>query len=232
MRSSIASLLLIVLLLPLGCGRRMEPAVPVAVQGCDDPMGRAWYLLPVHAENAVAGTPAFTDFTRSSALEYVDQLRALEGPAEPSFRCGSVPAQAYRFAWVPAFFPGVVIRAQRDAAGRAWIVGRSAREMPDPEPPPHPGEPERRSTIIQDWTCAPPRALSTDEWNTVVAAFAPMQGEDEHAGLDGAAWIFESVVEGEQRWFARWVPRMPMYRDAGRQMVALAGCTDALQALG
>lgn len=73
--------------------------------------------------------------------------------------------------------------------------------------------------------------MSAQEWKTVTAAFARLQGEDSSAGLDGSTWTFESVVDGEQRWFARWVPQDVAFRTAGRMMAELAGCTDALQAM-
>lgn len=201
-----------------------EPAAAAA--GCDDPQAHAWYLLPPPATKHGGDLPPFIDFTGSARTIYDARLRDLDGLPEPSFRCGSVPAQAYRFVWDPAFFPGVLIRAQRNAAGHAWIVGRSARDFEISGS--LPGSP---ATVIKGGTCAPPRALSAQEWNAIAAAFALLQGEDSSAGLDGSSWMFESVVDGEQRWFARWVPRDPAFRNTGRMMVELAGCTDTLQGM-
>lgn len=201
-----------------------EPAA--AAEGCDDPQAHAWYLLPAPATKHGGDLPPFIDFTGSARTIYDARLRDLDGFPEPSFRCGSVPAQAYRFVWDPAFFPGVLIRAQRNAAGHAWIVGRSARDFEIPGS--LPGSP---ATVIKGGACAPPRALSAQEWNAIAAAFALLQGEDSSAGLDGSSWMFESVVDGEQRWFARWVPRDPAFRNTGRMMVELAGCTDTLQGM-
>jgi len=148
-------------------------------------------------------------------------LRGLDGLPEPTFRCVSIPVQAYRFVWLTSFFPGVVVRAQRNAAGQAWIVGRSARDFDVPG----------SSSDVKGGACPPPRALNAEEWKAIAAAFALLQGEDSSAGLDGSTWMFESVVDGEQRWFARWVPRDPAFRNAGRMMVELAGCSDTLQAM-
>ncbi|EMR4108644.1 hypothetical protein RVW80_002232 [Stenotrophomonas maltophilia] len=217
-------ILAIAVLLQAGCARTPEPAAAAA--GCDDPQAHAWYLLPPPATKHGGDLPPFIDFTGSARTIYDARLRDLDGLPEPSFRCGSVPAQAYRFVWDPAFFPGVLIRAQRNAAGHAWIVGRSARDFEISGS--LPGSP---ATVIKGGTCAPPRALSAQEWNAIAAAFALLQGEDSSAGLDGSSWMFESVVDGEQRWFARWVPRDPAFRNTGRMMVELAGCTDTLQGM-
>lgn len=73
--------------------------------------------------------------------------------------------------------------------------------------------------------------LNAQEWSAIAAAFALLQGKDSSAGLDGSSWMFESVVDGEQRWFARWVPRDPAFRNTGRMMVELAGCTDTLKGM-
>ncbi|WP_143566518.1 hypothetical protein [Stenotrophomonas maltophilia] len=217
-------ILAIAVLLQAGCARTPEPAAAAA--GCDDPQAHAWYLLPPPATKHGGDLPPFIDFTGSARTIYDARLRDLDGLPEPSFRCGSVPARAYRFVWDPAFFPGVLIRAQRNAAGHAWIVGRSARDFEISGS--LPGSP---ATVIKGGTCAPPRALSAQEWNAIAAAFALLQGEDSSAGLDGSSWMFESVVDGEQRWFARWVPRDPAFRNTGRMMVELAGCTDTLQGM-
>ncbi|MBA0399999.1 MULTISPECIES: hypothetical protein [Stenotrophomonas maltophilia group] len=224
MRVTTSVILAIAVLLQAGCARTPEPAAAAA--GCDDPQAHAWYLLPPPATKHGGDLPPFIDFTGSARTIYDARLRDLDGLPEPSFRCGSVPAQAYRFVWDPAFFPGVLIRAQRNAAGHAWIVGRSARDFEISGS--LPGSP---ATIIEGGTCAPPRALSAQEWNAIAAAFALLQGEDSSAGLDGSSWMFESVVDGEQRWFARWVPRDPAFRNTGRMMVELAGCTDTLQGM-
>lgn len=224
MRVTTSVILAIAVLLQAGCARTPEPAA--AAEGCDDPQAHAWYLLPAPATKHGGDLPPFIDFTGSARTIYDARLRDLDGLPEPSFRCGSVPAQAYRFVWDPAFFPGVLIRAQRNAAGHAWIVGRSARDFEIPGS--LPGSP---ATVIKGGTCAPPRALSAQEWNAIAAAFALLQGEDSSAGLDGSSWMFESVVDGEQRWFARWVPRDPAFRNTGRMMVELAGCTDTLQGM-
>ncbi len=224
MRVTTSVILAIAVLLQAGCARTPEPAAAAA--GCDDPQAHAWYLLPPPATKHGGDLPPFIDFTGSARTIYDARLRDLDGLPEPSFRCGSVPAQAYRFVWDPAFFPGVLIRAQRNAAGHAWIVGRSARDFEISGS--LPGSP---ATIIKGGTCAPPRALSAQEWNAIAAAFALLQGEDSSAGLDGSSWMFESVVDGEQRWFARWVPRDPAFRNTGRMMVELAGCTDTLQGM-
>ncbi len=224
MRVTTSVILAIAVLLQAGCARTPEPAA--AAEGCDDPQAHAWYLLPPPATKHGGDLPPFIDFTGSARTIYDARLRDLDGLPEPSFRCGSVPAQAYRFVWDPAFFPGVLIRAQRNAAGHAWIVGRSARDFEIPGS--LPGSP---ATVIKGGACAPPRALSAQEWNAIAAAFALLQGEDSSAGLDGSSWMFESVVDGEQRWFARWVPRDPAFRNTGRMMVELAGCTDTLQGM-
>ncbi len=224
MRVTTSVILAIAVLLQAGCARTPEPAAAAA--GCDDPQAHAWYLLPPPATKHGGDLPPFIDFTGSARTIYDARLRDLDGLPEPSFRCGSVPAQAYRFVWDPAFFPGVLIRAQRNAAGHAWIVGRSARDFEISGS--LPGSP---ATVIKGGTCAPPRALSAQEWNAIAAAFALLQGEDSSAGLDGSSWMFESVVDGEQRWFARWVPRDPAFRNTGRMMVELAGCTDTLQGM-
>lgn len=224
MRVTTSVILAIAVLLQAGCARTPEPAA--AAEGCEDPQAHAWYLLPPPATKHGGDLPPFIDFTGSARTVYDARLRDLDGLPEPSFRCGSVPAQAYRFVWDPAFFPGVLIRAQRNAAGHAWIVGRSARDFEIPGS--LPGSP---ATVIKGGACAPPRALSAQEWNAVAAAFALLQGEDWSAGLDGSSWMFESVVDGEQRWFARWVPRDPAFRNTGRMMVELAGCTDTLQGM-
>lgn len=224
MRVTTSVILAIAVLLQAGCARTPEPAA--AAEGCDDPQAHAWYLLPPPATKHGGDLPPFIDFTGSARTIYDARLRDLDGLPEPSFRCGSVPAQACRFVWDPAFFPGVLIRAQRNAAGHAWIVGRSARDFEIPGS--LPGSP---ATVIKGGTCAPPRALSAQEWNAIAAAFALLQGEDSSAGLDGSSWMFESVVDGEQRWFARWVPRDPAFRNTGRMMVELAGCTDTLQGM-
>jgi len=224
MRVTTSVILAIAVLLQAGCARTPEPAA--AAEGCDDPQAHAWYLLPAPATKHGGDLPPFIDFTGSARTIYDARLRDLDGLPEPSFRCGSVPAQAYRFVWDPAFFPGVLIRAQRNAAGHAWIVGRSARDFEIPGS--LPGSP---ATVIKGGTCAPPRALSAQEWNAIAAAFALLQGEDSSAGLDGSSWMFDSVVDGEQRWFARWVPRDPAFRNTGRMMVELAGCTDTLQGM-
>ncbi len=224
MRVTTSVILAIAVLLQAGCARTPEPAA--AAEGCDDPQAHAWYLLPPPATKHGGDLPPFIDFTGSARTIYDARLRDLDGLPEPSFRCGSVPAQAYRFVWDPAFFPGVLIRAQRNAAGHAWIVGRSARDFEIPGS--LPGSP---ATVIKGGTCAPPRALSAQEWNAIAAAFALLQGEDSSAGLDGSSWMFESVVDGEQRWFARWVPRDPAFRNTGRMMVELAGCTDTLKGM-
>lgn len=224
MRVTTSVILAIAVLLQAGCARTPEPAA--AAEGCDDPQAHAWYLLPPPATKHGGDLPPFIDFTGSARTIYDARLRDLDGLPEPSFRCGSVPAQAYRFVWDPAFFPGVLIRAQRNAAGHAWIVGRSARDFEIPGS--LPGSP---ATVIKGGTCAPPRALSAQEWNAIAAAFALLQGEDSSAGLDGSSWMFDSVVDGEQRWFARWVPRDPAFRNTGRMMVELAGCTDTLQGM-
>ncbi|HHA2860331.1 hypothetical protein ABFC53_16475 [Stenotrophomonas pavanii] len=224
MRVTTSVILAIAVLLQAGCARTPEPAA--AAEGCDDPQAHAWYLLPPPATKHGGDLPPFIDFTGSARTIYDARLRDLDGLPEPSFRCGSVPAQAYRFVWDPAFFPGVLIRAQRNAAGHAWIVGRSARDFEISGS--LPGSP---ATVIKGGTCAPPRALSAQEWNAIAAAFALLQGEDSSAGLDGSSWMFESVVDGEQRWFARWVPRDPAFRNTGRMMVELAGCTDTLQGM-
>jgi len=224
MRVTTSVILAIAVLLQAGCARTPEPAA--AAEGCDDPQAHAWYLLPAPATKHGGDLPPFIDFTGSARTIYDARLRDLDGLPEPSFRCGSVPAQAYRFVWDPAFFPGVLIRAQRNAAGHAWIVGRSARDFEIPGS--LPGSP---ATVIKGGTCAPPRALSAQEWNAIAAAFALLQGEDSSAGLDGSWWMFDSVVDGEQRWFARWVPRDPAFRNTGRMMVELAGCTDTLQGM-
>lgn len=224
MRVTTSVILAIAVLLQAGCARTPEPAAAAA--GCDDPQAHAWYLLPPPATKHGGDLPPFIDFTGSARTIYDARLRDLDGLPEPSFRCGSVPAQAYRFVWDPAFFPGVLIRAQRNAAGHAWIVGRSARDFEISGS--LPGSP---ATVIKGGTCAPPRALSAQEWNAIAASFALLQGEDSSAGLDGSSWMFESVVDGEQRWFARWVPRDPAFRNTGRMMVELAGCTDTLQGM-
>ncbi len=224
MRVPTSVILAIAVLLQAGCARTPEPAA--AAEGCDDPQAHAWYLLPPPATKHGGDLPPFIDFTGSARTIYDARLRDLDGLPEPSFRCGSVPAQAYRFVWDPAFFPGVLIRAQRNAAGHAWIVGRSARDFEIPGS--LPGSP---ATVIKGGACTPPRALSAQEWNAIAAAFALLQGEDSSAGLDGSSWMFESVVDGEQRWFARWVPRDPAFRNTGRMMVELAGCTDTLQGM-
>lgn len=224
MRVTTSVILAIAVLLQAGCARTPEPAAAAA--GCDDPQAHAWYLLPPPATKHGGDLPPFIDFTGSARTIYDARLRDLDGLPEPSFRCGSVPAQAYRFVWDPAFFPDVLIRAQRNAAGHAWIVGRSARDFEISGS--LPGSP---ATVIKGGTCAPPRALSAQEWNAIAAAFALLQGEDSSAGLDGSSWMFESVVDGEQRWFARWVPRDPAFRNTGRMMVELAGCTDTLQGM-
>ncbi len=224
MRVTTSVILAIAVLLQAGCARTPEPAAAAA--GCDDPQAHAWYLLPPPATKHGGDLPPFIDFTGSARTIYDARLRDLDGLPEPSFRCGSVPAQAYRFVWDPAFFPGVLIRAQRNAEGHAWIVGRSARDFEISGS--LPGSP---ATVIKGGTCAPPRALSAQEWNAIAAAFALLQGEDSSAGLDGSSWMFESVVDGEQRWFARWVPRDPAFRNTGRMMVELAGCTDTLQGM-
>ncbi|WP_329853506.1 hypothetical protein [Stenotrophomonas pavanii] len=224
MRVTTSVILAIAVLLQAGCARTPEPAA--AAEGCDDPQAHAWYLLPPPATKHGGDLPPFIDFTGSARTVYDARLRDLDGLPEPSFRCGSVPAQAYRFVWDPAFFPGVLIRAQRNAAGHAWIVGRSARDFEISGS--LPGSP---ATVIKGGTCAPPRALSAQEWNAIAAAFALLQGADSSAGLDGSSWMFESVVDGEQRWFARWVPRDPAFRNTGRMMVELAGCTDTLQGM-
>lgn len=224
MRVTTSVILAIAVLLQAGCARTPEPAA--AAEGCDDPQAHAWYLLPPPATKHGGDLPPFIDFTGSARTIYDARLRDLDGLPEPSFRCGSVPAQAYRFVWDPAFFPGVLIRAQRNAAGHAWIVGRSARDFEIPGS--LPGSP---ATVIKGGACAPPRALSAQEWNAIAAAFALLQGEDSSAGLDGSSWMFESVVDGEQRWFARWVPRDPAFRNTGRMMVELAGCTDTLKGM-
>lgn len=224
MRVTTSVILAIAVLLQAGCARTPEPAAAAA--GCDDPQAHAWYLLPLPATKHGGDLPPFIDFTGSARTIYDARLRDLDGLPEPSFRCGSVPAQAYRFVWDPAFFPGVLIRAQRNAAGHAWIVGRSARDFEISGS--LPGSP---ATVIKGGTCAPPRALSAQEWNAIAAAFALLLGEDSSAGLDGSSWMFESVVDGEQRWFARWVPRDPAFRNTGRMMVELAGCTDTLQGM-
>ncbi len=224
MRVTTSVILAIAVLLQAGCARTPEPAA--AAEGCDDPQAHAWYLLPPPATKHGGDLPPFIDFTGSARTIYDARLRDLDGLPEPSFRCGSVPAQAYRFVWDPAFFPGVLIRAQRNAAGHAWIVGRSARDFEISGS--LPGSP---ATVIKGGACAPPRALSAQEWNAIAAAFALLQGEDSSAGLDGSSWMFESVVDGEQRWFARWVPRDPAFRNTGRMMVELAGCTDTLQGM-
>ena len=220
------SVVLAIVVLQAGCARTSGPAAPAAAESCGDPLAHAWYLLPPPAQRQGREPLPFYDFTGFARASYAVHLRDPPGLPEPSFRCGRVPVQAYRFVWTPSFFPGVVIRAQRNGAGQAWIVGRSARawEIPGSSP----GHP---SSIINGWTCPPPRALSAQEWKTVTAAFARLQGEDSSAGLDGSTWTFESVVDGEQRWFARWVPQDVAFRTAGRMMAELAGCTDALQAV-
>lgn len=223
MRATASVILAIAVLLQGSCARPPEHAAPVAMEGCGDPQAQAWYLLPLPAVEPSDDRPPFIDFTGFARATYVARLRDLGDLPEPSFRCGSVPVQAYRFIWDPAFFPGVVIRAQRNAAGQAWIVGRSARDFEIPG-----SSPGRSSSFIKGGTCAPPRALSAQEWKAIAAAFALLQGEDSSAGLDGSTWMFESVVDGEQRWFARWVPRDPAFRNTGRMMVELAGCTDTV----
>lgn len=224
MRATVSVILAIAVLLQAGCARTPEPAAPA--EDCDDPQAHAWYLLPPPAQRRSRDPLPFLDFTGFARASYRDALRDLDGLPDPSFRCGSVPVQAYRFVWHTPFFPGVVVRAQRNAAGQAWIVGRSVRDFEIPG-----SSPGRPSTVIKGGTCSPPRALSAEEWKAIAAAFALLQGEDSSAGLDGSSWIFESVVDGQQRWFARWVPRDPAFRNTGRMMVELAGCTDTLQAM-
>ncbi|MDR2960523.1 MAG: hypothetical protein LBV10_13370 [Stenotrophomonas sp.] len=224
MRETARVMLAMAVLLQVGCARTPESAAPAG--DCDDPQAHAWYLLPPPAQRRSRDPLPFIDFTGFARASYCDRLRDLEGLPEPSFRCGSVPVQAYRFVWEPAFFPGVVIRAQRNAAGQAWIVGRSARDFEIPASPS-----DGPATLIKGGSCPPPRALSAEEWKAIASAFALLQGEDSSAGLDGSSWIFESVVDGEQRWFARWVPRDPTFRNAGRMMVELAGCAETLQAM-
>ncbi|HDS1146024.1 MULTISPECIES: hypothetical protein [Stenotrophomonas] len=226
MHATAKVILAIAVLLPAGCARTPEPAAPAVAEGCGDPKAHAWYLLPPPAERHDGDLPPFVDFTGFARMIYGDRLQYLDGLPEPSFRCGSVPVQAYRFVWDPAFFPGVVIRAQRNAAGQAWIVGRGARDVEIPG-----SSRERPSTAIKGGPCSPPRALGAQEWKAIAAAFALLQGEDSSAGLDGSSWMFESVVDGEQRWFARWVPQDPRFRNAGRMMAELAGCSDALQVM-
>jgi len=233
MRAMVVVILMAAALLQPACSRTPASAAapaPVA-QNCEDPQAQQWYvpeaeiLLPAQRE-----LPPFPGVHASSTTDYVRQLRWIDGLPEPSFRCGRLPVQAYRFAWIPAFFSGITVRAQRNAAGQAWIIARGGPGLePHLQPPRPPGfeEPD-----VTRWACPPPRALSEREWASVVAAFAAMQGEDERFGLDGSTWAFESLRGGEQRLFTRWEPRDPTFRNAGRLMTELAGCTDALQALG
>ncbi|GEM_PF-882941 len=235
MRGTAVMILMAAVLLQPACSRAPSPAaapaVAVAAQGCADPQAQQWYVPSAEALLPPPGELLpFPGFHALSTTSYVRQLRWVEGLPEPSFRCGLLPVQAYRFAWIPSFFSGITVRAQRNAAGQAWIIARAGPGLePHLQPPPPPGV-EDPDAIR--WSCPPPRALSEREWASVVAAFAAMQGEDERFGLDGSTWAFESLRDGEQRLITRWEPRDPTFRNAGRLMMALAGCTDALQAMG
>ncbi len=182
-------------------------AQAVGLPGCTDPDAPEWYLGDVDSLDP-SDEAGMVD---SVAWAYAGALR---GIMEPSFRCGTPPAEAYRFIWEPPFSPGIAVRAQRDAAGHMWMTSRSIPELSAPG-----------YTKKAAWPCAADRELTATEWASMVDAFDGLQPDvPARFGLDGEGWYFESLRQGRQHWVYRWQPKALSLRQAGRAMLRLAGC--------
>lgn len=203
------------MLLAAGMLCAASAAQAIDLPACTDPDAPAWYLGDVDSLDP------------SDEAGMVDPVAwgyagALRGSKEPSFRCGTPPAEAYRFVWEPPFLPGIAVRAQRDAAGRMWMASRSLPEVSGPGYPKKPA-----------WPCAADRELTATEWASVVDAFDGLQPDvPARFGLDGEGWYFESLRQGRQHWVHRWQPRAPSLLQAGRTMLRLAGCDAPLALVG
>jgi len=146
---------------------------------------------------------------------YSKNLVAME---EPSLSCGDAGgSEIYRFLWLPAFSDSVVVRVfqRNDDYGLEAVMlsgpgGYDAGRY-------NPGHVSHRVT----------RALSRDEWQTVIARleaiqFWQMTTTGGNFGEDGAMWILEARRNGRYHIVHRWLGTDTALRSVGRLFVNLA----------
>ena len=114
---------------------------------------------------------------------------------EPSLSCGALKdTETYRFLWLPTWLNPVAVRVYR----RGGDFGLEAVIL-DGAGGYDPGQVSRRIT----------RALSRDEWQTVIAQlqriqFWQMATTGGNHGFDGAQWIVEARRDGRYHIVDRW----------------------------
>jgi hypothetical protein len=144
---------------------------------------------------------------------YSKHLVAME---EPSLYCGVLEdAETYRFLWLRTFHNPVAVRVFR----RGYDYGLDAVIL-DGAGGYDPGHVSRRVT----------RALSRDEWQTVIAGlegvqFWQMATSRYEFGFDGAEWIVEARRDGRYHIVDRWSGSDGLER-VGRLFLNLAKLND------
>jgi hypothetical protein len=141
---------------------------------------------------------------------YSKHLVAME---EPSLSCGVLEdTETYRFLWLRTFHNPVAVRVFR----RGYDYGLEAVIL-DGAGGYNPGHVSRRVT----------RALSHDEWQTVIARlegvqFWQMASKNYDLGFDGAQWIVEARRDGRYHIVDRWTGTDHGLESVGRLFLNLA----------
>ncbi|MBV9564826.1 MAG: hypothetical protein JOY90_30930 [Bradyrhizobium sp.] len=139
---------------------------------------------------------------------------------EPSLSCGLLEdTESYRFLWLPSFRNSVAIRVFRgsdDYGLEAVILDGPGRY--DPKAGRY--DPAHVSRCVT-------RALSRDEWQTVIARleevqFWQMTTTGGNLGLDGAEWIVEARRHGRYHIVDRWGGSDSALGSLGRLFINLA----------
>jgi hypothetical protein len=137
---------------------------------------------------------------------------------ESSLSCGALEdTETYRFLWLRTFHNPVAVRVfQRGGEyGLAAVILDGAGGY-------NPGHVSRRVT----------RALSRDEWQTVIARLDGAQfwhmatKSDDPPGFDGAQWIVEARRDGRYHVVDRWSDTDHGLESVGKLFLDLAGLGD------
>jgi len=184
-------------------------------------------------------SPGVRYFPEATFVPFVEEWysKKLVAMGEPSLSCGVLEdAETYRFLWIPAFLDSVAVRVFRrgDDYGLEAVIlgpghyvpGADRYDLPSLDRY-YPGDVSRRVT----------RALSRDEWQTVIARldeiqfwqmrptgcyFVPCDLRGGNSDADGARWIVEARRNGRYHIVDRLYGPDSTLRSVGRLFTNLA----------
>lgn len=125
--------------------------------------------------------------------------------------------ECYRFTWIRAFAPPVVLRLIVLKGGDGTLVIKVG------ELPKVPGGANKSVKLIRDEKKSlDQRTVGSFRSYIDLSKLYTIPVYDDNVGLDGSIWIFEAVSYGKYHIVSRWLPKDGPLRGAGTRLIYLA----------